>query len=464
MSLLQLICHSELHEKYVQKGNNLDIDNDDNNLNNNNKSPVKDVQAMLNDDDDMVDCYNDTDKHTKAKAEDDYSESSSNDDDDVVIRAEENVLITDNEEKRTIKRYLKNRLNTKNNKRKQNVEKYQTDPEWFEFLNQAYKRRKTGENEDDEIEVRLKKNSEEMIFSQFEKQSMLVLQKENLISTQKALLNDYLSGINSYSVELKLEMYKKLIKLLHITRSDSRTNVPQLDKEVITFISQKDRDMFFEVVKFWIHYKFNQLYDDKIEQFHEFLKYILDIIISSNMLVKHSAKWVNFIMVLPRYNDDLFQHIDSIVLVDFKKEMPAIKVLQKLLLSSFYKLSIKKSALKILLKVVYSAQSDISRTTAINVIVHAHSEGYFRYGKYDELRDHFHDMIDRIFAKYAKHQNAAQKSNAYKHILLLIFNIAIDNKIVDEKNVEEQGKINSSKLFYFDLIFKHFNSMENENK
>lgn len=353
------------------------------------------------------------------------------------------------------------------NRKQSKVEKLQVDPEWFNKFMAMAKRRKTGESEGEEKLI--EKTNDTKYGDKTIEQNVSMHNVKSMLKTQEGLLFDYLTQIKSFSPELKLKLYIIIIRLINNTKfyddqDPSKTEISDLEKQVINHISNKDRDLFFEVVKFWIHYKYNECGYIEGPQFTHLFNHILSTILSSRILYKHSAKWVSFILSLPCHPESLFKHIYQVAITDVQKDVPAITVLHKFLFSPCFKISIKKQTIKLLLKTTFSTTIKHSREKAMSVLINAHADGLFQIGRYDMLREYLHTQIHHTFEKFKTEKNLIWKNDVYRQLLFLIFSIALNNKIFEELDVEEQERIDQSKFFYFDLVFKHYDTMEQDTK
>jgi len=128
------------------------------------------------------------------------------------------------------------------------------------------------------------------------------------------------------------------------------------------------------------------------------------------------------------------------------------------------KLSIKKNAIKLLLKTIFSTKTKVVREKAMAVLIIAHSKGLFEQGRMSILKEYLHEQMDRTLEKFKDEPNKILKGDVYKQLVFLIFSIVLDNTKSQNFDSEELDKIEASKFHYFDLIFKHFNSMEEETK
>lgn len=101
---------------------------------------------------------------------------------------------------------------------------------------------------------------------------------------------------------------------------------------------------------------------------------------------------------------------------------------------------------------------------ATTALIVAHSLGVFRMQKMDSLRIHFHELLNHFFEKSAQEAETKTKIQVDKQLVYLIFSIILDHHTDPKTSIEEQLLIDESKLYYFDLIFKHFDHFEEETK
>lgn len=67
------------------------------------------------------------------------------------------------------------------------------------------------------------------------------------------------------------------------------------------------------------------------------------------------------------------------------------------------------------------------RNQAINALLKAHMSGIFVFGKGNEMRLFFHELIDRKFAKNIE-ETAKTKRDVHKSLIILIYLIISDDK------------------------------------
>jgi len=174
---------------------------------------------------------------------------------DIRFQGNDTILMVDPNE-RAAMRILSMR---KRNKRSR-VEKVKVDPEWLKDL--MKKRRKTTEEDEELVDFTAETKKEE----DHMKNSMVHPDENGSEQLKKQLLNDYLEHIKAMTGNLKLKMYKLLIRLVHNTSVENYsklsperiTSLSILEEEIINFILNNDRNSFFDVMKIWIHFEFNE--------------------------------------------------------------------------------------------------------------------------------------------------------------------------------------------------------------
>jgi hypothetical protein len=75
-----------------------------------------------------------------------------------------------------------------------------------------------------------------------------------------------------------------------------------------------------------------------------------------------------------------------------------------------------------------------------------------------------YELLDHFFIKANTEQMKSKKNDIHQQLVYLICSIVLDNTQLPKVAKEEQDKIDQSKFFYFGLIFKHFNYMEDQTK
>jgi len=100
---------------------------------------------------------------------------------------------------------------------------------------------------------------------------------------------------------------------------------------------------------------------------------------------------------------------------------------------------------------------------ALSAIVKAHSEGVFMMKKQDHLREFFHSALEDMFKKTLE-KEPKQKNDSSIRLIHIIYCIMSDEQKCEKADHNEQELIDKSKLFYFDLIFKYFNTFEEGTK
>ena len=289
---------------------------------------------------------------------------------------------------------------------------------------------------------------------------------------QRSLLLDYLTHIKMFSNHLKYKMYVLLIKLLNSTKNFSEDKEGQTEEvklstseeDIIQFILVNDRESFFDVIKQWIYYEYNEYLCNNGGKFEVLLIDVLKKIISSKLYL-NSNKWISFILSQPAYPKVIFNHIFDVWMESIQKDVPAIKLLQKFLMSNWFKLSIKKDCTKLLLKWIISTPKNINikKQAALSLLI-AHAHGIFQFDKMDVLRNYMHYLLDHFFEKASTEAQKSKKKDIHNQLVYLICSIVLDNTLLQKIDSEEQERIDKSKFFYFGLIFKHFNHMEEETK
>ena len=144
-------------------------------------------------------------------------------------------------------------------------------------------------------------------------------------------------------------MYVLLIRLLHTTTAENSSSeekhkipsISSLEEALIQFILIQDRSSFFEVMKFWVHYEHNENILDSCQKFEVLFPFILTKILNSRLFMI-SNEWISFIQTLPVYPKLVFKHIYQVGLNSIHKDVAAIKLCSKMVLSKCYKISIKK--------------------------------------------------------------------------------------------------------------------------
>jgi hypothetical protein len=243
----------------------------------------------------------------------------------------------DPEEKVSMQRLMSRR------KRKHNkVEKLQVDSEWLnEFIS---KRQKTGELDgEDKLmnSTQFEEDEEEM------KKALQPIVDSTSESIKKSLLLDYLGNIKGLYGNLKKKMYILLIKLIHTTNTDNYQEeskifqLSNLEEVIIQFILNNDRLAFFDVMKFWVHYEYNEKVTNGCYKFDILFPHILNKIVSSKLFMMPN-EWIEFIETLPTYPVIIFTHIYQVGLDSIHKDVAAIKLFSNILTSKCYKAIIKK--------------------------------------------------------------------------------------------------------------------------
>jgi len=103
------------------------------------------------------------------------------------------------------------------------------------------------------------------------------------------------------------------------------------------------------------------------------------------------------------------------------------------------------------------------KNQAIEALLKAHSAGIFIFGKGDMMRNFFHESLDNLFIKQIS-EPSRTKSDCQKSLLVLIYRIIADDNKCESADHDTQELIDKCKLFYFDLIFKYYNTFEEETK
>lgn len=368
ISLLNLFAHVEMIEKKAKN----DLLSDDEPEPPKLKETSVDLQTLLEDDEIMQD---DPTKNA-AQAEDDVSEKSSHDDTeseksfgDVLLHRTgllnipagidiENFgskhaptsLIVDPDEKAAMRA---SSLRKKNKRAR--VERVTVDPDW---LKEFVKRRKIAEDDEQYVgDSQEEKNngdtqSMQIKFYDFEekiKNSTLPLEPTAATQLMKLLLVDYLNHIKGLTGKLKMDMYKMVINMIHNTTLDNYPNlvdcekidISELEEEIINFIINNDRHSFFDVMKFWVHSEFNQKCINNCQKFDILFPHILKKILSHKLFTL-PKKWISFMETLPVFNQNVFRHIYQVGFESIHKEVAAIKLCSKMLLSRHHKVSIKE--------------------------------------------------------------------------------------------------------------------------
>jgi len=109
----------------------------------------------------------------------------------------------------------------------------------------------------------------------------------------------------------------------------------------MSFLLISDRNSFFEVIKFWIHYEFKEKLINNCEKFDILFMYTFRKIEESKIFMM-SKEWISFIQTLPTYPPIVFKHIYQIAKESIHKEVAGIKICSLMLLSKCHKNSIKK--------------------------------------------------------------------------------------------------------------------------
>lgn len=177
-----------------------------------------------------------------------------------------------------------------------------------------------------------------------------------------------------------------------------------------------------------------------------------------------SNKWIAFIQTLPVFPQIVFKHIYQVGLDSIHKDVAAIRLLAKMLLSKCLKITLKKDCVKILLKCAIVTSKVHMQKQAISALLLAHAQGVFQMQKMDGLRNYFHELLNHFFEKCTQEQDRKMKIEIHKQLVYLIFSIVLDNTQVKDAGAGEQELIDESKLYYFDLIFKYFDTFEEETK
>lgn len=359
-------------------------------------------------------------------------------------------------------------LKAKRKRKSKKIEKVQVDPAWFAKL--LAKRRKTGEDDADEQIVERTSDTKDQ--ESAIKNCIQPLDDESAQNLKKSLLLDYLHQIKGFMSKLKLKMYILLIKLLNSSKawSDGSNgegspdlSISASEDDIVQFILSHDRESFFNVTKSWVHYEYNESLLSNGKKFDVLLPYILNKITSARLFL-NSGKWISFILSLPAYPPIIFKHIYQVCIESVQKDVPAIKLLQKFLMSSVFKLAIKKEGAKLLLRCTLSQTKGQVKKQAISALLAAHANGIFQMKKMDALRNYFYELLDLSFQSAYKETSKPVKLEMHKQLVYLIFSIILDNTKLPKVDIEEQERIDESKFCYFGLIFKHFNSMEDETK
>ena len=272
-------------------------------------------------------------------------------------------------------------LKARRRKKTARIEKVEVDQDWLDKL--IKRRRKTGEGEGDEVEVSADTRAEELVSKAF-----AIPQEEGMKHT---LLLDYLTHIKVFSNSLKHKMYMLMIKLLNKTTAnvaEEEMKLSNSEEDILQFILMHDRESFNDVVKHWIYYEYNEYLWNNSSKYEVLLVDILKKIISAKLYL-NSNKWISFILNQPSYPKVIFNHIFDVWMESIQKEVPAIKLLQKFLMSSWFKLSIKKDCTKLLLKWIISNPKNVSvkKQAACSLLI-AHAHGIFQFDKMDELRNY----------------------------------------------------------------------------
>jgi len=95
--------------------------------------------------------------------------------------------------------------------------------------------------------------------------------------------------------------------------------------------------------------------------------------------------------------------------------------------------------------------------------------------KMDILRDHLHELMNTFFEKFNTDPNLNIKTQVHEKLACIIFSICLDTSRAKIDNSSdpsktqfvdsnEQDRIDESKFYYFDLIFKHFGFFEEKTK
>lgn len=143
-------------------------------------------------------------------------------------------------------------------------------------------------------------------------------------------------------------MYVLLIKLIHKTTAENfpdegttpEIQMSQLETDLINYILEKDRTSFFQVMKFWLHFEFNLKLIENCPKFDVLFPYVLEVVHNSRLFML-SQEWISFIMTLPAYPQFVFNHIFQVAVNSIHKDVAAIQVCSKIVLSGAYKNSIK---------------------------------------------------------------------------------------------------------------------------
>lgn len=103
------------------------------------------------------------------------------------------------------------------------------------------------------------------------------------------------------------------------------------------------------------------------------------------------------------------------------------------------------------------------RNQAIQAILKAHSEGIFIKDKNSILLKYFHELLNHFFDSNSS-ENSKVKLDIHQALINLIYLIIVNDQKCEGASHYKQELIDQSKIYYFDLIFKYFNTFEEETK